>query len=149
MSEPEGRVETIWIKRFRGGPMDSVPEARAVVGSGLEGNVEQGGKRQVTLLSADDWAVVSEELGEGVDPKLRRANLFVSGIDFLDRRGRVLRIGDCRIRVNGRTAPCRSLEEARAGLQEALRPDWRAGAYGEVVTEGTIALGDPVSWLPE
>ncbi len=149
MSEASGRVERIWIKRARGGPMDAVPSARAVAGSGLEGNADRGGKRQVTLFSAECWADVRAELGVDVDPRLRRANLLVSGIDFSGRRGRTLRIGDCRILVRGETVPCRSMDETQPGLQEALRPDWRGGVYGEVLDDGVISLGDAVAWLPD
>ncbi len=33
-------------------------------------------------------------------------------------------------------------------MREALMPDWRAGAYGEVLDDGEIAVGDAVRWLP-
>lgn len=147
MSETGGRVEAIWIKRSKGGPMDRVERAGALAGRGLEGNANQGGKRQVTLLSADRWAEVEAELGIDVDPRLRRANLYVSGIDFAGNRGRTLRVGDCRIRIHGETRPCRQMEEAQPGLQGALRDGWRGGAYGEILEGGAIEVGDPVSWL--
>ncbi len=148
MSESGGRVETIWIKRFKRGPMDIVASAEAVAGKGLEGNANVGGQRQITLLSADRWADVRAEMGLDVDPSLRRANLYVSGIDFVGKRGRTLRVGPCRIRINGETRPCHRMEEAQAGLRKALSPDWRAGAYGEVLDDGTISTGDPVTWSP-
>ena len=42
-----GRLEAIWIKRGKLAPMDSVEVARVVAGKGLEGNANQGGKRQI------------------------------------------------------------------------------------------------------
>ena len=39
------------------------------------------------------------------------------------------------------------MDESHPGLREALDPDWRAGAYGQVVTGGEIRLGDPVRWV--
>ena len=63
-----GRLEAIWLKRFRRGPMDSCESARAVAGRGLEGNADQGGKRQVTSLGADRWDEMTSELGEKIDP---------------------------------------------------------------------------------
>ncbi len=149
MSETKGRVETIWIKRSKGGPMDGVERASAVPGRGLEGNANQGGKRQVTLLTVDRWAEVRAELGLDVDPSLRRANLYVSGVDLTDQGGRTLGVGGCRIRIHGETRPCRQMEEAQPGLEDALRADWRGGAYGEVLEGGPIAVGDPVGWLDE
>ena len=141
-----GRLEAIWIKRFRRGPMDAKDSARAVAGRGLEGNADQGGKRQVTILGADRWDEMCRELGEEVDPRLRRANLYVRGVDLGRSRGRVLSIGSCRIRVYGETRPCHLMEEARAGLRRALDPDWRGGVYGEVLGDADVAVGDVVAW---
>jgi hypothetical protein len=41
------------------------------------------------------------------------------------------------------------MEEAHAGLQSALRPDWRGGVFGEVLDDGRIAVGDPVEWVDD
>jgi MOSC domain-containing protein YiiM len=142
-----GRLEFIWIKRFRRGPMDAVARANLVAGSGLVGNANQGGKRQVTIITREAWDAVIRELGESVAPETRRANLLVSGVDLANTRGRVLRIGGCRVRVYGETKPCWQMEEAHAGLQSALRPDWRGGAFAEVLDDGQISVGDRVEWI--
>ncbi len=117
-----------------------------VAGRGLEGNANQGGKRQVTILSAEAWRDVDAELGAEVDPRARRANLFVRGVDLEESRGRTLEVGGCRVLIGGETRPCRRMEEAWPGLQKALEPEWRAGAYGEVTGDGEVAVGDVVRW---
>lgn len=139
-------LTAIWLKRARGGPMDSARRATAIPGRGLEGNANQGGRRQVTVLGAEAWARAEAELDAPVDPAVRRANLLVRGLELASSRGRVLRVGGCRLLVHGETRPCRLLDDAVPGLQEALDPEWRAGVYGEVLTGGEIALGDPVAW---
>jgi MOSC domain-containing protein YiiM len=144
-----GVLESIWIKRFRRGPMDAADSARLVAGRGIVGNANQGGKRQVTIISREAWDAVERELGESVAPETRRANLLVNGIDLADTRGRVLRIGACRVRVYGETKPCWQMEEAHVGLQLALRPDWRGGAFAEVLDDGQIAVGDRVEWAED
>jgi MOSC domain-containing protein YiiM len=144
-----GVLEAIWIKRFRRGPMDSVPEAQLVTGRGIVGNANQGGKRQVTIIAREAWEEVTRELGEPVPPTTRRANLLVSGIELADTRRRVLRIGSVRVRVYGETKPCWQMEEAHAGLQAALRPGWRGGVFGEVLDDGEIAVGDRVEWAED
>jgi MOSC domain-containing protein YiiM len=144
-----GRLESIWIKRFRRGPMDTAPRARLVAGRGIVGNANQGGKRQVTIISREAWDAVIEHLGESVSPATRRANLLVSGIDLVQTRGRVLRVGGCHLRIYGETKPCWQMEEAHPGLQSALRPDWRGGAFAEVLDDGEIAVGDQVVWIEE
>ena len=148
--EPEaGTLDSIWIKRFRRGPMDPAREARLVAGRGIVGNANQGGKRQVTIISREAWDAATRDLGADVDPATRRANLMVSGLELAKTRGRVLRIGDVRLRIYGETTPCRLMEEARAGLQKALKPDWRGGVFAEVLDDGGIAVGDRVEWIEE
>ncbi|MCP4200795.1 MAG: MOSC domain-containing protein [bacterium] len=142
-----GRLETIWIKRAKRGPMDPVPSARAHTGRGLESNADQGGKRQVTLVSVESWADAVAAVEGKPDPILRRANLLVRGVDLVESRGKTLGVGDVKIRIHGETRPCRRMEESHPGLQNALDPEWRAGAYGEVLTDGEINLGDEVRWV--
>jgi MOSC domain-containing protein YiiM len=144
-----GTLDSIWIKRFRRGPMDPAREARLVSGRGIVGNANQGGKRQVTIISREAWETATRELGTDVDPSTRRANLMVSGLELARTRGRILRVGNVRLRVYGETKPCFQMEEARAGLQNALRPDWRGGVFAEVLDDGTIAVGDRVAWVEE
>jgi MOSC domain-containing protein YiiM len=126
--------------------MDLAREARLVAGRGIVGNANQGGKRQVTLISREAWDAVTDELGTEVDPSTRRANLLVSGVQLANTRGRVLRVGACRLRVYGETKPCWQMEEAQPGLQNALKPEWRGGVFAEILDDGTIAVGDVVRW---
>ena len=141
-----GRLDRIWIKRFHRGPMDAVERAELRAGRGLAGNANQGGRRQVTVIARGRWDHVNETLADDVDPSLRRANVLVSGIDLAHTRGRVLRLGSCRLRINGETRPCERMDEAWPGLRKALEPEWRGGVYAEVLDDGEIAVGDAVGW---
>lgn len=100
------RLEQIWLKRMKRGPMDPVHEATLVAGRGLVGNADQGGHRQVTIISADRWREIVAALGVPLDPATRRGNLLVSGVDLAETCGRVLRVGACRLQINGETRPC-------------------------------------------
>ncbi len=142
-----GEVVTLWLKRFKGGPMDRVMFAEAVAGRGLAGNANQGGKRQVTIIDEARWSEAQDALGIDVDPSLRRANVMLRGIDLENQRGRSLRIGGCVVRIYNETRPCELMDEQQAGLREALKPRWRAGAYGEIVEGGVIRLGDVAEWI--
>ncbi len=131
------------------GTMDVSERATLVADVGLEGNTEQRGTRQVTIISKERWAEATADLSADVDPSARRANLLVSGIDLQDSRGKVLCIRDCRIVIRGETRPCQLMDKQHMGLREALDARWGGGAYGEVIAGGEIAHGDPVAWADQ
>ena len=99
-------------------------------------------------MSNTNWERVTEPLGAMPDPRLRRANLLVSDIDFIDARGKILRIGNVRIRIYGETRPCEQMEAAAPGLHTAMSVPWGGGAFGEVLDDGEISVGDAVTLAP-
>lgn len=140
-----GRLEQIWIKRGKGAPMDPASHSDVRAGRGIAGNTNQGGKRQVTLVAAELWNDITAPL-MSPDPIVRRANLLVSGIDLRDSRGKTLKVGGVRIRIHGETRPCEQMEEAVPGLRSAMSVPWGGGAFGEVLDDGTLNVGDNVEW---
>lgn len=131
------------------GPMDSVEQALVQAGEGLVGNANQGGRRQVTILEREIWAELMTEVNGTLPPSARRANLLIGGLRLHRSAKRVLRIGSCRIRILGETRPCERMEEAWPGLQAAMSRAWTGGAFGEVLDDGEILVGDPVCWVEE
>ncbi len=142
-----GGLQAIWIKPAHREPMDPASKATLVAGLGLIGNANQGGKRQVTLIEMERWGEMMAELDAAVDPSARRANLLVSGIRLAGSEDRILRIGECRLHIRGETRPCARMDEAYPGLQTAMKEGWGGGAYGEVLDDGPIEVGDEVSWV--
>lgn len=122
--------------------MDRVDEAELVAGRGLKGSADQGGRRQITIISEESWDAAAGQLGVAVDPSARRANVLVRGLELENTRGRLLKIGPCTIRVFGQVTPCERMDEAQKGLRAALRPGWRGGVFGEIMEGGTIRVGD-------
>ena len=56
----------------------------------------------------------------------------------------MIRLGNVRIQLRGETRPCERMDEACDGLRNALDPEWRGGAFGVVLDDGTISVGDRV-----
>jgi MOSC domain-containing protein YiiM len=71
---------------------------------------------------------------------------MISGLSLAGQRDRVLKVGDCRIRVLGETRPCERMDEAFQGLREAMKAGWGGGSFGEVLDDGQVALGAEVRW---
>ena len=140
---PHGRLHAIFLKRAHTGPMDGADRA-TLDDKGLVGNANRGGFRAVTLISKERWDELMRDVGAALGPEARRANLVVSGIDLENSRGARIRIGSCELKIGGETRPCELMEEAAAGLQEAMKAHWGGGVYATVAAGGQISVGDPV-----
>jgi MOSC domain-containing protein YiiM len=137
-----GRLLAIFLRPGARLPVRAVGEATAIAGQGLDGDHAGGGKRQVTLLAREAWERACAELGTPVDPAVRRANLFVEGVDLGACIGSSLQIGEVVVDVLGETRPCELLEgPGREGLCATLRPGRRGGVYGTVRTGGLLQTG--------
>lgn len=140
-----GRIEAIWLKRAVRGPMDPVAEATLVADEGIEGDANSGrSRRQVTIIEREVFERVRETLPDA-EPSMRRANFMVSGIRLEGSRGRVLTLGDVRVRLDGETRPCERMDGQCPGLTAALEPGWGGGAYGVVLDDGPARVGDAVT----
>ena len=144
-----GTLETIWLKRAKLGPMDIQTSSTLIKGKGLQNNANIGGKRQITIIEKEVWENHNQTLNINLPPSARRANLMISGLSLLNSRGKILKIGNCLLRINGETKPCERMDELHKGLKDVMYNNWGGGAFAEVVTEGEIKPGDSVSWYQE
>jgi len=128
--------------------MDAVISSLLRAGRGIVGNADQGGRRQITLLAAEVWEALMRDLESSLPAAARRANLLIRGTDLRDSRGRILRIGACRVRIFGETKPCEQIDDALPGLKDAMWARWKGGAFGEVLDDGQIFVVDVVEWMP-
>ena len=124
-------------------PMETLDRVLVTPERGVEGDFRgKPGKRQVTVLSRESWNRACVELGEELPWMTRRANLFISGLEFIAAHvGSTLRIGELVLQITRETDPCERMDRARPGLRAALDPDWRGGVCCRVLSGGEIALG--------
>lgn len=148
-----GRVDVIVLRPARGVAACSVAEARAVAGTGLEGDRHHGGRRQVSLIQAEHLPVIAALQGlTFVDPVWLRRNLVVSGISVaamkspLAQRPLLFRVGEAVLEVIDDCAPCSRMEEALGtGGYNAMRD--HGGMVARIVEGGMIRVGDAIAPL--
>jgi MOSC domain-containing protein YiiM len=135
----------------------AVPQVRAVLGRGLEGDRyflgqgtfsrSPGEGRQVTLIEAEALEAVRREHGLDLGEGRSRRNLVTTGIRLADLVGRRFRVGTALLRGVRLCPPCDHLERlVGPGLLAAL--EGRGGLRADVLEEGTIRPGDGIEVLP-
>ncbi|WP_417811550.1 MOSC domain-containing protein [Thalassospira alkalitolerans] len=130
-------------------PMEILDTVDVSLTHGIDGDCRgKLRKRQITIMTMEDWQAACAEIDRADLPwTTRRANILVQGIEIPQMPGTQIRIGNLIVEITGETDPCRRMEEAAAGLEKALRPDWRGGATCRTIQPGTIRINDPVILL--
>jgi MOSC domain-containing protein YiiM len=107
------------------------------------------GKRQITLLNFDDWQAACADLGVELPWQTRRANLLVDHLPLDQSTGSRILLGEVVLEITGETDPCERMEQAHAGLFQALISNWRGGVTCRVITGGAIHTGMSVTLEPK
>lgn len=140
-----GRLAGIARREKKRAPMEELESAEITVESGVARDSRGGpGKRQVTLLSVSAWQAACAEIGADAPWTTRRSNLLIEDLELPKVAGRLLAIGEVRLRTTVEVDPCSRMDEQVPGLTAALRPDFRGGIGCKVVAGGTVSVGDEV-----
>jgi MOSC domain-containing protein YiiM len=125
-------------------PMQTKLESMVTKVAGVEQDFRRKpGKRQVTMLSLEQWQVACDEVATALPWTVRRANLLVDGVSFdSSMTGKQIKIGQLILLVTGETDPCPKMDAQHQGLTQALTPDWRGGVCCRVIADGRVKVGD-------
>lgn len=139
----------IAFKTEKRGQMITVEQAEVTQAKGVENDIfGRPGKRQITVMSIQQWQLACDEIGKTLPWFTRRANLLVDAISFSSQDvGKQLIIGELILEITGETDPCKKMEMAYPGLEQALMPDWRGGVTCRVITGSNIKIDDNVELL--
>ena len=139
-----GVVAWIGVRPERRADMQVLDRA-GVTESGIEGDRGRKGKRAVTLVQAEHLANIASYLGrDTIDPAILRRNIAVRGLNLAGLKGRQVQVGSAVLRFTTICAPC-SLMERLLGPGGYAAVRGHGGWCAEVVTPGTIVLGDKVA----
>ena len=149
----QGEVVSIHLAPAAGAKAVSVPEARALPGRGLEGDRygsgtgsysnKPGPSRELTLIEIEALEGLKSDDGLDLSPGDSRRNVVTRGVPLNHLVNREFTVGAVRLRGVRLCEPCArlaSLTDPRAhpGLIH------RGGLRAQILTEGTIRVGDPV-----
>ena len=148
-----GKLLAIIIGATLEGTLHSVDSARAVPGSGLEGdryfnpsNSEPG--RDLTLIEFESLQALEAETGIHLELNQQRRNLVTQGVRLNPLIGRTFRIGEVTARGVRLCNPCQHLEDlTQPGVLVGLIE--RAGLRADILTQGTIHAGDSIVILDD
>jgi MOSC domain-containing protein YiiM len=153
-----GVIAAIYLTPEKEAAANSVRQAKCVPGSGLEGDryAKHAGTfskpgapdREVTLIEAEAIEAANREYKASLDPAATRRNVVTSGVALNHLVGRDFRVGHVVFRGIRLCEPCGHL--AKLTSPEAERAlVHRGGLRAQVVTAGTIHVGDEIEEMPK
>jgi len=150
----QGQLLAIFITSAAGQLLQSVEQAFAIPGRGLEGDRyylgtglysdQPGPDREVTLIEIEALQALEQEEGIHLAPAEARRNLLTMGVPLNHLVGKEFRIGEVSLRGLRLCEPCGYLAKlTRPEVTPALVH--RGGLRAQVVVGGIICVGDAIT----
>ena len=144
-----GLVTWIGVRPARKAALVALDDVLITREAGLEGDHYSGrphGKRQVTLIQAEDLAAIAGYLDRDVAPGDLRRNIVVSGINLHALKDRHFRVGKAVLEATDDCHPCSRMEAILGpGGYNAVRG--HGGITARVIEGGAVRVGDAVTAL--
>jgi MOSC domain-containing protein YiiM len=153
---PKGRVLGIYTAPEAGAPMVGHESIEALAGRGLAGDRYaliagtytgtrlEDAQRAVTLFEQETLEYLATEHGIVLGPQETRRNLLVEGLAVNDLVDVTFTAGEVTLRGVDLAHPCSYLQDlTQPGVLRALQD--RGGLRCEILTDGTITVGDAVT----
>ena len=148
-----GTIESIHIASAAEAATQSVDQAQAIPGVGLEG--DRYAKRQgtffkplpdfeLTLIEAEAVEALKRDYGVDITPGEARRNLVTRGVPLNHLVGHEFQIGEVKIRGIRLCEPCDHLQRL-TGRPVLKGLHHRGGLRAQILTQGVIHVGDVIS----
>jgi MOSC domain len=153
---PRGRVVSLHLHPTEpGAPLQTLPAIEAIAGKGIlnepryferiSRRTGQPSRRQVSLIEREQIAAHTAALRlEGIPPGAVRANVETEGIELAACLGCRVQIGEAVLLIYEARLPCEKMDAVCRGLRELMQHN-RQGVLAEVLSSGTIRVGDPIA----
>jgi len=149
----QGKVVSLHIAAVAAAPMITVAQVKAAAGQGLEGDRysnklgtysnNPGSGRDVTLIESEAIDALLREYKIGFEPSMARRNIVTRRIALNHLVEKQFKIGAVILRGTRLCEPCMHLERlSSAGAMRGLIH--RGGLRAEIITGGTIRVGDEI-----
>ena len=148
-----GTVESIHIASAAEGPPQSVAQATAVPGAGLDGDryalklgtfYKPAPDHELTLIEAEAIEALRRDYQVELASGDARRNIVTRDVPLNHLVGKEFAIGDVRIRGIRLCEPCDHLQKVTGKpLTKALLH--RGGLRAQILTQGTISVGDKIT----
>lgn len=150
----KAEIQAIYVCPAAGAVMQSLPEAHAVPGRGLEGDryftqqgyysERSGTGRELTLIESEALEYLAQHSGIDLPPDQTRRNLLTHGVQLNSLVGKIFHIGDIRVKGVRLCDPCSYLESlTQPGVLSGLVE--RGGLRVDILSEGIIRVGDVIN----
>jgi len=152
----DGTVESIYVASAAQGPMQAVGQVVAIPGAGLEGDryalklgtfYKPEPDYELTLIEAEAIEALRRDYQVELAAGDARRNIVTRNVPLNHLVGKEFAIGDVRIRGIRLCEPCDHLQNVtgKPVLKGLLH---RGGLRAQILTPGTIRVGDVVSFIP-
>lgn len=153
-----GKLLSIHVSPAAGQPMQTVAQALAVPGRGLQGDRyfdgqgkysdRHGPDREVTLIEIESIQALSQETRIDLSPGDARRNLVTDGVPLNHLVGKDFQIGAVRLHGVRLCEPCDYLAKlTQPGVLPALVH--RGGLRAQILSEGVLHSGDTITLSQE
>ncbi len=150
-----GTVESIHVASVAEGPPQSVAQAVAIPGAGLEGDryalklgtfYKPAPDHELTLIEAEAIEALRHDYRVELAAGEARRNIVTRNVPLNHLVGKEFAIGDVRVRGIRLCEPCDHLQRVtgKSVIKGLLH---RGGLRAQILTPGTIRVGDVVSLL--
>lgn len=148
-----GTLLAIYIAPAKTAELQQVAEARAVPGSGIEGDRYFSGEgtftkpgnasNEVTLIETESLLALERDYSITLSPETTRRNLLTSGVSLNHLVGHDFQVGEVTLRGLRLCEPCGHLEKlTQKDVEKGLRH--RGGLRAQILTPGTLRIGDEI-----